>query len=85
MWRNTEDPGQREPYKTATIAVARGRAVLPDPGAGRSGRLSGARRVSWGGRFDIRGFHGTVLGSGAGALSGPRQLVAAWTEQQAAG
>ena len=38
-----------------------------------------------GGRFDIRGFHGTVLGSGAVPLSVLDQLVSAWVTEQSAG
>ena len=44
--------------------------------------VRGVAERELGPRFDIRAFHGTVLGSGAVPLGVLEQLVSQWVEQQ---
>jgi uncharacterized protein (DUF885 family) len=61
-------PGQALAYKTGQLEILRLRAEA---------------RERLGAGFDIRGFHDTVLGNGALALTALRWIVSAWAERQA--
>ena len=63
-------PGQALAYKLGQLEILRLRAEA---------------RATLGDRFDIRGFHDTVLGSGALALPTLRGVVEAWTTGRLAG
>jgi uncharacterized protein (DUF885 family) len=84
MWRNTATTRANVTNEIDRYIAWPGQALAYLIGRREIRRLRGRAARELGGRFDIRGFHGTVLGSGAVPLAVLDQLVAAWTEQQRA-
>jgi uncharacterized protein (DUF885 family) len=85
MWRNTATTRANVANEIDRYIAWPGQALSYLIGRREIRRLRDRAARELGGRFDIRGFHGTVLGSGAVPLSVLDQLVTAWTSQQAAG
>jgi uncharacterized protein (DUF885 family) len=85
MWRNTATTRANVTNEIDRYIAWPGQALSYMIGRREIRRLRDRAAGELGGRFDIRGFHGTVLGSGAVPLSVLDQLVSAWvTEQRAA-
>ncbi len=63
-------PGQALAYKTGQLEML---------------RLRAAAESALGDRFDVRGFHDVLLGSGAVSLETLARIVTRWTEDRAAG
>jgi uncharacterized protein (DUF885 family) len=84
MWRNTATTRANVANEIDRYIAWPGQALSYMIGRREIRRLRDRAAAQLGGRFDIRGFHGAVLGSGAVPLSVLDELVAAWTSQQAA-
>jgi uncharacterized protein (DUF885 family) len=85
MWRNTATTRANVTNEIDRYIAWPGQALSYMIGRREIRRLRDWAAGELGGRFDIRGFHGTVLGSGAVPLSVLDQLVSGWvTEQRAA-
>ena len=83
MWDNTATTRANVANEIDRYIASPGQALAYLIGRREIRRLRDRAVRELGGRFDIRGFHGTVLGSGAVPLSVLDQLVTAWIGQQA--
>jgi uncharacterized protein (DUF885 family) len=84
MWRNTATTQANVRNEIDRYIGWPGQALAYMVGRREIQRLRGEAERQLGARFDIRAFHGTVLGNGAVPLGVLEQLVADWTEQQPA-
>ena len=82
MWRNTATTQSNVANEIDRYIAWPGQALSYMIGRREIRRLREWAARELGGRFDIRGFHGTVLGSGAVPLSVLDQLVSAWVGGQ---
>jgi uncharacterized protein (DUF885 family) len=83
LWHNTATTRANVANEIDRYIAWPGQALSYLIGRREIRRLRDRAARELGGRFDIRGFHGAVLGSGAVPLSVLDQLVTAWTGQQA--
>jgi Bacterial protein of unknown function (DUF885) len=84
MWRNTATTRANVRNEIDRYIGWPGQALAYMVGRREIQRLRGQAERQLGAGFDIRAFHGTVLGNGAVPLGVPEQLVAGWAEQQPA-
>lgn len=82
MWANTATTQANVSNEISRYIGWPGQALAYMTGRREIQRLRGQAERELGPRFDIRGFHGTVLGSGAVPLGVLDQLVTRWTEQE---
>ena len=82
MWDNTATTRANVANEIDRYIAWPGQALSYLIGRREIRRLRDFAARELGSRFDIRGFHGAVLGSGAVPLSVLDQLVTAWVGQQ---
>ena len=80
MWRNTATTMANIRNEVDRYIAWPGQALAYMIGRREIQRLRGQAERQLGARFDIRAFHGTVLGSGAVPLGVLDQLVTRWAE-----
>jgi uncharacterized protein (DUF885 family) len=81
MWRNTATTMSNIRNEVDRYIAWPGQALAYMIGRREIQRLRGQAERQLGARFDIRAFHGTVLGSGAVPLGVLDQLVTRWAER----
>jgi uncharacterized protein (DUF885 family) len=81
MWRNTATTQANVRNEIDRYIGWPGQALAYMVGRREIQRLRAEARQKLGAQFDIRAFHGTVLGNGAVPLGVLQQLVTDWTEQ----
>jgi uncharacterized protein (DUF885 family) len=84
MWDNTATTRANVRNEIDRYAAWPGQALAYMIGRREIQRLRAQARDRLGSRFDIRAFHGTVLGNGAVPLDVLGQIVASWTDSVAA-
>lgn len=84
MWDNTATTRANVRNEIDRYAAWPGQALAYMIGRREIQRLRAQAQDRLGSRFDIRAFHGTVLGNGAVPLDVLGQVVAAWTDSAAA-
>jgi uncharacterized protein (DUF885 family) len=84
MWDNTATTRANVRNEIDRYAAWPGQALAYMIGRREIQRLRGQAQDRLGSRFDIRAFHGAVLGNGAVPLDVLAQIVAAWTDSAAA-
>jgi uncharacterized protein (DUF885 family) len=84
MWRNTATTRANVRNEIDRYIGWPGQALAYMVGRREIQRLRGLAERQLGAYFDIRAFHGTVLGNGAVPLGVLEQLVTGWAEQQPA-
>jgi uncharacterized protein (DUF885 family) len=84
MWDNTATTRANVRNEIDRYIGWPGQALAYMVGRREIQRLRGQAERQLGARFDIRAFHGTVLGNGAVPMGVLEQVVAAWADQQAA-
>jgi uncharacterized protein (DUF885 family) len=85
LWRNTATPRANVDNEIDRYIAWPGQALAYLVGRREIRRLRERSRHQLGPRFDIRGFHGAVLGSGAVPLPVLDDIVAAWAAAAAMG
>jgi uncharacterized protein (DUF885 family) len=84
MWDNTATTRANVRNEIDRYAAWPGQALAYMIGRREIRRLRAEAQRRLGSRFDVRGFHGTVLGNGAVPLDVLGQIVAAWIDSAAA-
>jgi uncharacterized protein (DUF885 family) len=82
MWRNTATTRANVVNEINRYIGWPGQALAYMTGRDEIRRLRGAAEAALGSRFDIRAFHGTVLGNGAVPLNVLEQIVTRWVDDE---